>query len=144
MHMQLEFLAFILGRISTNMGRNLSKYPEVLADFGHLMDAINALASGLFSQTIIPPGKLAELLDHMKMKLIEHFKEYELAITEIHQGYDLPLVHYSYTDDMFILQIPIYVKHYQQQTLEVFTLQTVPVPYHPNRFFQLQNIPILD
>ena len=29
--------------------------------------------------------------------------------------------------------MPIYVKHYQQQTLELFSLQTVPVPYHPNR-----------
>ena len=34
---------------------------------------------------------------------------------------------------MLILQIPIYVKHYQQQTFELFSLQTVPVPYHPNR-----------
>ena len=67
------------------------------------------------------------------MKLIEHFKEYELAMTEIHQYYDLPLVSYSYTDDMLILQIPNYVKHYQHQTVELFTLQTVPVPYHPNR-----------
>ena len=34
---------------------------------------------------------------------------------------------------MLILQIPIYVKYYQLQTLELFSLQTVPVPYHPNR-----------
>ena len=34
------------------------------------------------------------------MELIEHFMEYELAITEIYQYYDLPLVSYSYTDDM--------------------------------------------
>ena len=67
------------------------------------------------------------------MELIEHFKEYELAKAEIHQYYDLPLVSYSYTDDMLSLQIPIYIKHYQQQTLELFSLQTVPVPYHPNR-----------
>ena len=67
------------------------------------------------------------------MKLIECFKEYELAMTEIHQYYNLPLVSYSYTDDMYILQIPIYAKHYQQQTLGLFSLRTVPVPYHPNR-----------
>ena len=34
---------------------------------------------------------------------------------------------------MLILQISIYIKHYQQQTLELFSLQTVPMPYHPNR-----------
>ena len=67
------------------------------------------------------------------MKLMEHFKEYELAMTEIHHCYDLPLVSYRYIDDMLIVQIPIYVKHYEQQTLELFSLQTVPVPYHPNR-----------
>ena len=37
------------------------------------------------------------------MELIEHFKEYELAITEIHQYYDVPLVSYSYTDEILIL-----------------------------------------
>ena len=31
------------------------------------------------SHTIIPPGKMAELLDHVKMKLMEHFRENELA-----------------------------------------------------------------
>ena len=54
-------------------------------------------------------------------------------MTEIHQYYDLPLVNYSYIDGMLILQIPIYIKHYQQQTLELFSLQTVLVPYHPNK-----------
>ena len=104
-----------------------------MADLDHLMDGLDTLSSGLLSHTILPPDKLAELLDHVKMKLVEHFKEYELAMTEIHQYYDLPLVSYSYTDDMLILQILIYVKHYQEQTWELFSLQTVPVPYHLNR-----------
>ena len=128
----IRFLAFILGRISANMERNLSKYQQLLADLDHLMDGLDSLSSGLLSHTIIPPGKLPELLEHVNMELIEHFKEYELAMTEIHQYYDLPLVSYSYMDGMLILQIPIYIKHYLQQTLELFSLQTVPGPYHPN------------
>ena len=127
----IRFLAFILGRISANMERTLSKYQQLFADLDHLMDGLDSLSSGLLSDTINPPGKLAELLEHVNMELIDHFKEYELAMTEIHQYYDLPLVSYSYTDGMLILQIPIYIKHYQQQTLELFSLQTVPVPYHP-------------
>ena len=97
------------------------------------MDGLDTLSSGFLSHAIIQLGKLAELLGHVKMELIEHFKEYELAMTEIHQYYDLPLVSYSYTDDILILQIPVYIKHYQQQTLELFSLQTVLVPYHPKR-----------
>ena len=62
------------------------------------------------------------------MELIEHFEEYELVMTEIYQYHDLPLLSYSYTDGMLILKIPIYIKHYKQQTLELFSLQTVPVP----------------
>ena len=122
-----------MGRKQVNMERNLSKYQQLSVDVDYLMDGLDTLSSGLLSYTIIPPGKLAELLDHVKMKLIEHFKEYELAMTEIHQYYDLPLINYSYTDDVHILQIPIYVKHYQQQTLELFSLQAVPMPYHPTR-----------
>ena len=104
----IRFLASILGRISANMETKLSKYQQLLADLYHIMDGPDTLSSGLLSHTIIPPSKLADLLDHVKMKLIEHFKEYELALKEIHQYYTL-------------------------QTLEMFSLQTVPVSYHPNR-----------
>ena len=51
------FLAFILGRISANMERNLSKYQQLLADLDHLMDGLDTLSLGLLSYTIIPPGK---------------------------------------------------------------------------------------
>ena len=73
------------------------------------MNELGTQSLGLLSHTTIPPGKLAELLDRVKVKLIEHLKEYELAMWEIHQYYDLPLVSYSYTDDMLILQIPFCV-----------------------------------
>ena len=88
-----------------------------MADLDHLMEGFDNLSSDLLSHTIILPGKLAELLDHMKRKLMKHFKENELAMTEIHHFCDLPLVSYTYTDNMFGLQIHIYVKNYQQQTL---------------------------
>ena len=86
----IRFLAFILGRISANMERNFSKYQQLLADLDHLMDGLDALSSSLLSHTIISPGKLTELLGHVKMELIDHFKEYELAMTEMCQYYDLP------------------------------------------------------
>ena len=68
------------------------------------MDRLDNLSLGLLSCALIPPGKLAVLLDHVKRKLMQHFKEYELAMTEIHQHYDLPLVSSSFTDDMSVLQ----------------------------------------
>ena len=78
------------------------KHQQLLADLDHLMDGLDSLSSGLLSHSIIPPGKLAELFKHVNMELIEHFKEYELAMTEMHQYNDLPFVSYSYTDDMLI------------------------------------------
>ena len=133
----VRFLAFVLGRISANIERNLSKYQLLLADLDHLMDGLDALSSGLLSHTIIPPGKLAELLEHVNTELMEHFKDYELAMTVIHQYYDLPLVSYSYTDGMLILQIPIYIKHYQQQTLE-FCLVYIQFQCHIIQMVNLQ------
>ena len=49
----VRFLASMLDRISVSMERNLSKYQETLAG-----------------------------LDSLKRKFIEHFKEYELTMTE--------------------------------------------------------------
>ena len=69
----VRFLTFILGRISANMERNLSKYQQLLADLDHLMDGLDSLSSGLLSHSIIQPGKLAELFEHVNMELIEHF-----------------------------------------------------------------------
>ena len=54
-------------------------------------------------------------------------------MTEIYQYYDLTLVNYSYTDDMLVLQILNYAKLYQQQTLELLSLQHIPIPYHLNK-----------
>ena len=34
----IRFLAFILGRISANVERNMSNYQQILADLDHLMD----------------------------------------------------------------------------------------------------------
>ena len=64
------------------------------------MDGPDNLSSELLSYIIVPTGILAELLHHVNRKVFEHFKEYELAMREIHQYYDLPLIHYNYTDDI--------------------------------------------
>ena len=78
-----------MGRISANVERHLSKYQQLLEDLDHLMDGLDTLSSGLLSHTIIVQGILTELLDNVKMKMMEHFKEYELNMTEIHQYYYL-------------------------------------------------------
>ena len=139
----IRFLAFILGRISANIERNLSKYQQLLADLDHLMDGLDTLSSGLLSHTIIPPGKLAELLGNIKMELIEHFKEYELAMTEVHQYYDLPSVSYSYTDEILILHSNLYKKtsnnrhwnclvymQFQCHIIHIESLQMTIMPIH--------------
>ena len=74
MQIQLDLLAFILGRILTNMKRNLSKYQKLLADFDYLMDGLDTLSPGSFHNSN-STNELAELLDHMKRRLIEHFQE---------------------------------------------------------------------
>ena len=44
MLMHYRFLAFLLGRISANIERNLSKYQQLLADLDHLMNGLESLA----------------------------------------------------------------------------------------------------
>ena len=42
----IRFVAIILGRISANMERKLSKCQQLLADWDHLMDGLDNLSSG--------------------------------------------------------------------------------------------------
>ena len=92
--MQLDF-GLHIGKDISQYGKKFVKIPTIIGRFRPFNGWIESLSSGLLTHSIIPPGKLAELLEHVNMELIEHFKEYELAMTEIHQYYDLPLVSYS-------------------------------------------------
>ena len=49
------------------------------------MDGLDIPSSGVLLHTIKTPCNLAELLDDVKMKLIEEFYDYELAMTKSHQ-----------------------------------------------------------
>ena len=73
-----------IGKDTSQYGKTSVKISTIIGRFRPLMDGLDTLSSGLLSHTITPPGKLAELLEHVKMKSIEHFKEYELAMTVIH------------------------------------------------------------
>ena len=78
-----RFFAFILGKTSANMERNLSKYQQLLAYLDHMMDGLDALSLGLLSHVILPPDNWQNITS-CEMKLMEHFREYELAMTEIY------------------------------------------------------------
>ena len=60
----------------------------------------------MLSHTIIPPVKLVEILDHVKRKLMEHFKEHELAMTANHQYYDLPQESAGFTNSNLCKPLP--------------------------------------
>ena len=65
-------------------------------------------------------------------------------MAEIHQHYNLPLVSYSYTDDMLLLQISTYVKHYQQQTLDCFVYEQLQYHIIQTENLQMEIMPISD
>ena len=54
-----------------------------MTDLDYLPDGLNTLFRIAFTYYTLP-AKSSGLLDYVKMKLIEHFTEYDLAMTEIH------------------------------------------------------------
>ena len=65
MLMQLDFWHYI-GKNISQYGKKCVKYQKLLARFRHLMDGLDIYLSRFTSHTIIPPGKLAELLGQCK------------------------------------------------------------------------------
>ena len=80
-------MAFILEEYQP-MCKNIVKISAIIGKFRPPNGWNRYFIFRLLSHALVSPGKLAELLDNVKMKLIEHFKEYELTMTEIHQYYD--------------------------------------------------------
>ena len=127
-----EALLYLSNQLTTVIAvqeRHMALYQQLLAELDHFMDALDKLSTGSLSHTVIPPHLLKTYLNHVQETLASQYPEYELIMTEVQQYYDLPLCHFDYHENMVGIQIPLYVKHYTQQPLDLYYLQTVPVPY---------------
>ena len=91
--------------------------------------AVRILAKGYLLILLITPLKLQEILNSVKYTLIKTNPDYDIAIKRLHLFYDIKLVTFGINRKRYlIIQFPIFVQPYTQQSLILCQIETVPVP----------------
>ena len=128
-------IVFLSGTISillSEMERYLALYQQTISELDHVLDALDNLSNNLLSHSGIAPNVLKSLLDHVKEQLSEKYPDYELVIDEVHQYYNLPLISFDYQEGILGIQIPLFIKPRLQESLVLFNIKSIPVPFHVN------------
>ena len=126
------FLATTFSTLFTQIDRHLALYQRIENRMDTLLDALDNLSNNLLSHSVIPSDKLHEMIDSVRLYLMEYKPGYELVLTEVHQYYNLPTITFGYEEGTLAIQIPLFLKPKLQESLHLFHLKSIPVPFHVN------------
>ena len=91
--------------------------------------AIRVLSKGYLPISLLPPSKLAKILQEVKQVLLKTNKNYGLVIKGMYKYYDRKLVTFGIDQNRnLIIQFPVFVQPYTQKPLTLYQIETIPVP----------------
>ena len=102
------------------------RFVNQLKEYSH---AIRILSKGYLPISLLPPSKLAKILQEVKQVLLKTNKNYGLVIKGMYKYYDMKLVTFGIDRDRnLIIQFPVFVQPYMQKPLTLYQIETIPVP----------------
>ena len=125
----LEYLSDTIADLFGRMQRYLSLNVQMHEKLNNLLDAVDQLEKGELSHRVIPHREMNKIVNHVVGLVHTKYSEYELALEETHNYYNLPLVVYAYNKGVIVIQIPMFLKLRVQEPLHLYSLKTVPVPF---------------
>ena len=91
--------------------------------------AIRILSKRYLPISLLPPSKLAKILQEVKQVFVENYKNYGLVIKGIYKYYDMKLVTFGIDQNKNLtIQFPVFVQPYTQKLLTLYQVETIPVP----------------
>ena len=91
--------------------------------------AIRILSKGYLPISLLPPSKLAKILQEVKQVSLKTNKNYGLVIKGMYKYYDMKLVTFGIDRNRnLIIQFPVFVQPYTQKPLTLYQIATIPVP----------------
>ena len=90
---------------------------------------IRILSKGHLPILLLPPSKLAKILQEVKQVLLKTNKNYGLVFKGMYKYYDMKLVTFGMDQNRnLIIQFPIFMQPYTQKPLTLYQVETIPVP----------------
>ena len=73
-----------------------------------------------------------DLITHVKNVLETTYPSYELIVSEVHDYYNLPFSTFACKNNILVIHISFYIKLINQESLYMYDITTIPIPYHMN------------
>ena len=103
-------------------------YERFVNQLKEYLHAIRILSKGYLPISLLPPSKLAKILQEVKQVLLKSNKNYGLVITGMYKYYDTKLVTFGIDRNRnLIIQFPVFVQPYTQKPLTLYQVETIPV-----------------
>ena len=128
----IMFMSGTMLNLLTETERYLDLMQQIQLEFDHFLDAIDTLAKGTLSHSVISASALSKIIQHVNHSLTSTYPEYEILGMNVTWFYQIKLISYTYEKGMIGISIPIFLKPKLQEILDVYQLKTVHVPYHWN------------
>ena len=96
------------------------------------MDRSVIWVHGTYQHSVIPPKEMNDLITHVKDVLGTTYPSYELIVSEVHDYYNLPSSTFACKDNTLIIHISFYIKPINLESLYMYNITTIPVPYYMN------------
>ena len=128
----IKFLSSLFGLLLSDLNRYLMLYETILSELDHFLDALDTLSNNQLSHSVIHPKEMNDLITHVKGVLETTYPNYELIVSEVHDYYNLPFSTFACKDNTLIIHVSFYIKPINQESLYMYDITTIPVPYHMN------------
>ena len=115
--------------LRTIQEKYIKMYERFVNQLKEYSSAIRVLSKGYLPISLLPPSKLAKILEEVKKILLKTNKNYGLVIEGMYKYYDMKLVTFGIDQDRnLIIQFPVFVQPYTQKPLTLYQIKTIPVP----------------
>lgn len=105
-------------------------YRDLLDGFRRLIVGLEKLSQGYLPAEIFPPSVLNGIIEQVKEAVDSSHPEYEVALENVANYYDMKLVTYGVdkTDHTLVVTFPILIQHHTNKQMTLFEIESVPVP----------------
>ena len=114
--------------LRTIQEKYIKMYERFVNQLKKYSQAIRILSKGYLPISLLPPSKLAKILQEVKQVLLKTNKNYGLVIKGMYKYYDMKLVMFGIDQNRnLIIQFPVFVQPYTPKPLTLYQVETIPV-----------------
>ena len=114
--------------LRTIQEKYIKMYERFINQLQEYSRAIRILSKGYLPISLLPPSKLAKILQEVKQVLLKTNKNYGLVIKGMYKYYVMKLVMFGIDRDRnLIIQFLVFVQPYMQKPLTLYQIETIPV-----------------